>query len=297
MSTDGKPPQVPKTIGRYKVVRLLGTGCMGSVFLGHDDDELRVAIKVMTAPAAVKKYEWAGKLQTDIDHPNVMKYRELPFDARYQYLVVTDYLDVVPATFDPLKSRTFEEIVEIYAKAADALAFLESKGVQHGNVKPSNVLVRRAKGEFQPMISDGGLRYVYEPGHVKDAVAAGIFPYMAPEHLEAFTKAAKTEQPASSAGDVYSLAVGFVEAMTGSTPFKMHVDKPGDPKEELLAKQKKRYRMIFKNDASTPIDPKKVDDVMQRALSQDPAKRPAMKTLGAELRATLDAAKLAALSK
>ena len=298
MSTDTKAPaQIPKTIGRFQIVRLLGTGCMGSCFLGQDEENLRFAIKVMTAPAAVKKYDWAGKLQTDIDHPNVMKYVELPFDSKFQYLVVTDYLDVVPASFEPLKSRTFEEIVEIFAKAAEALAFLESKGIQHGNVKPSNVLCRKTKAEYYPLIADGGLRYKNDPSHVKGEIAAAIFPYMAPEHLEAFTKETKAEQPASAAGDVYSLAVTFVEALTGTTPFRLHVENPGDAKQELEAKRKKRYRVIFKNDPSTPIDAKKVDELVVRALSADPAKRPAMKDFAAGLRGSIDAAKLAAISK
>ncbi|HVY63160.1 MAG TPA: protein kinase [Planctomycetota bacterium] len=299
MSTDAKaaPPPIPKTIGRFSIVRLLGTGCMGSTYLGQDEENLRFAVKVMTAPAAVKKYDWAGKLQTDIEHPNVMKYVELPFDSKYQYLVVTDYLDVVPAGFEPLRSRTFEEIIEIYAKAADALAFLESKGIVHGNVKPSNILCRKTKTEFYPLVADGGLRYKNEASHVKGDVAAAIFPYMAPEHLEAFTKEPKAEQPASAAGDVYSLAVSFVEALTGTTPFKLHVEKPGDPKEELEAKRKKRYRVIFKNDPSTPIDAKKVDDLVSRALGADPTKRPSMKDFALQLRGAIDAAKLAALSK
>lgn len=297
MSTETKAPQVPKTIGRYSIVRLLGTGCMGSVFLGQDEENLRFAIKCMTAPAAVKKYEWAGKLQTDIEHPNVMKYVELPFDSKFQYLVVTDYLEVVPASFEPLKSRTFEEIIEIFAKAAEALAFLESKGIVHGNIKPSNILCRKTKTEFYPLIADGGLRYKNDPGHVKGEVAANIFPYMAPEHLEAFVKETKTEQTGTSAGDVYSLGVSMCEALTASTPFKMHVDKPGDPKEELEAKRKKRYRIIFKNDPSSPIDAKKVDELLGKTLSADPGKRPAMADLGPALRATIDAAKLAALSK
>src|SRR5258706_2422122 len=133
---------------------------MGTTFLGHDEDQLRFAIKVMTQQSAVKKFEWAGKLQTDIEHPNVRKYVELPHDSKFGYVVVTDYLDVVPATYEPLKMRTFEEIVEIYAKAAEALAFLESKSIQHGNVKPSNILVRRTKTEFYPLVADAGLRYV-----------------------------------------------------------------------------------------------------------------------------------------
>lgn len=287
--------QVPSRIGNYQVVRSLGNGCMSQVYLAHDADEVHVALKVCVANAS-KRYDWAWKFQEDVEHPNLMKYRELPFDSRYKHLTITDYLDVVPASFEPLRSQTFEEIVNIYAQAADALAFLETKELVHGNVKPTNILCRRTKREFYPLLSDAGLRYVYDPEYMKGEVAARVFCYMAPEHLEAFVAEPHTEQPGTVSGDVYSLGVSLVEALSGQTPFRLNVDHPGDAQEVLAAKRDKQYRVIFRNDPTTALDAKKVDDLVNAAIDKQPGNRPKLAEVGARLRDAIDQELLSALS-
>lgn len=295
MAPEANQDEIPAQVGAYKVVRLLGEGCMSRVYLAHDASEVRLAVKVCN-PVVTKKHDWAGKLQTDFEHPNVMKYRALPFDAKHQYLVVTDYLEVVPATLESLRSRTFEEVVEIFAKVGDALEALAKAGITHGNVKPTNVLCRRTKSEFQPFLSDGGLRYVNEPSVLKGEVAARIFPYLAPEHLEAFA-VPKAEQPGSAAGDVYSLMVTLAQALTGTVPFKLHVSAADDARQVLSAKRAKRYRIIFKNDATTPLDPRRMDELLSAAIDPVPENRPRLDQIAKRLRETIDRQLLAALSK
>ena len=166
---------------------------------------------------------------------------------------------------------------------------MHAGGVIHGNIKSSNVLVRRAEdGVLHPVLSDIGIGYVYDPEYFKGPVLRASFPYMSPEYIAYITSpGAKPALPetVTAASDVYSLAVVICEVLTGRLPYDE--EDMSDLQSMVKAKQTKKLQLVAVNHPSASMDVARLNALVNRSLSFDAGDRPqSVEEFGEELRAS-----------
>ena len=148
--------------GRYRVVRQLGQGGMGSVWLAEDTklDGFKVAIKMLPSVLVNNKRAYAqvkseALVSLKLSHPNIATVRAFEEEGGNQFLVM-DYID--GQTLDDYLAEkgklTEEETVKLLKPVAAALDYAHTQGVVHRDVKPGNVMIRK---DGTPFVLDFGI--------------------------------------------------------------------------------------------------------------------------------------------
>jgi|GEM_PF-1699663 len=204
----------PETIGPYRIVRRLGGGGMGTVYLAHDARLGRaVAIKLLhttTARGAARDRLIAeARAAGGLDHPNTVPLHEIgeTADGRL-YLIMAYAGDRTLADRLRLGPLPVAEAAALGARVAAALAAAHRLGIVHRDVKPSNVILSE---DGRPRLVDFGIAAVAGSGSA-GGPTPGTVPYMSPEQ----TRGA----PADHRTDVWSLGVVLYEMLTGQRPFR-----------------------------------------------------------------------------
>ena len=204
--------------GRYRVLRQLGQGGMGSVWLAEDAqlDGKPFAIKMLPSilvsnKRAYRQLKDEALVAMQLVHPNIVQIRAFEENNGNPFLVM-DYID--GQTLDDYLAEKGklgeEETTRVLRPIAAALDYAHGKGVVHRDVKPGNVMVDRSG---TPYILDFGIaREIQETmTRVTGKLSSGTLLYMSPEQLNG--DAPKKEQ------DVYSFAAMVYECFKGEPPF------------------------------------------------------------------------------
>ena len=204
--------------GRYRVIRQLGQGGMGSVWLAEDTklDGFKVAIKMLPSVLVNNKRAYAqvkaeALVSLKLSHPNIVTVRAFEEEGGNPFLVM-DYID--GRTLDDYLAEkgklTEEETVKLLKPIAAALDYAHAQGVIHRDVKPGNVMIRK---DGTPFVLDFGIaREIQETmTRVTGKLSSGTLLYMSPEQLNG-----DAPKPAQ---DIYSFAAMAYECLTGSPPF------------------------------------------------------------------------------
>jgi serine/threonine protein kinase/Tol biopolymer transport system component len=221
-----------KTVGRYKLLELLGQGGMGEVYLAHDPRlNRRVALKLLTAeigddPERVRRFEQEARAASAISHPNVAHIYENGEEWGRHYITM-EYVrgrtlrDALKR--GPLQAR---EALGVAAQIAAALAAAHEVGVVHRDVKPENVILR---DDGYIKVLDFGLAKLVACGasapgeeeeesrplpslHTAPEILMGTADYMSPEQVR--------RRPADERTDLWSLGVVLYEMLAGRRPFR-----------------------------------------------------------------------------
>ena len=215
-------------VGHYEIVRLLGVGGMGEVYLAHDENlERRVAIKVLSErllyqDAGVARFVREAKAASALNHPNILTIHEIG-ETDGANFIVSEYVDGKTLR-DVLNERRLQlpEILDVCIQMASALAAAHSANIIHRDIKPENVIVRE---DGLVKILDFGLAKLIQQqpsflGPEQDTLKAtetteglilGTVSYMSPEQARGEAVDART--------DVFSLGVVLYEMIAGRTPF------------------------------------------------------------------------------
>src|SRR5271154_1435043 len=215
----------PSEIGRYRVVRRLGQGGFGRVYLAQDDDLDRpVAIKVpnperVSGPGDVEAYMAEARALAKLDHSNIVPVYDVGRTNDGLCYVVSRYIEGTDLADRVRQGRpTFRESVELAAVAAGALHHAHTRGAVHRDVKPANILIGTSK---EPWVADFGLA-LKDEDYGKGARLAGTPAYMSPE------QARGEGHRVAGRSDLFSLGVVLYELLTGRKPFR------GDTRMEVL---------------------------------------------------------------
>ena len=241
---------------RFVVEQRLGAGGMGVVYRVYDRErDVRVALKVLPHgdPAALIRFKREFRSLASIVHPNLVELYELfADDDRWFFtMAAIDGVDFLqwnrPAGLDVERLRgTLRQLVR-------GVAAIHAAGRLHGDLKPSNVMVR---SDGTTVILDFGL--VSELGAAPDAGAmAGTAPYMAPEQWGS--------ERLTAARDWYAVGVMLHEALHGALPFT------GKPSDVLRAKLSGEVPVPAELPADVPPD---FDALCRALLRRDPSQRP-----------------------
>lgn len=242
-------PRQGGTIGRYEIIRELGRGAMGTVYLGRDPLINReVAIKTLRYSQAdsdemieakkrfFREAEAAGRL----NHPNIVTVYDVGEyqGTAYMAMELLDGTDLVPCCRKPdLLPR--EEVVRIVSAVASALDYAHSNGVVHRDIKPGNIRIL-TRGDIK--VVDFGIAKVMDTSRTQTGVVIGSPNYMSPEQIEG--------QKVDGQTDLFSLGVLFFELLTGEKPFAgesmttlMHsiVTQPPPPIQGMIPDLPDRY--------------------------------------------------------
>jgi hypothetical protein len=211
-------PPLPEQVGPYRVVRRLGRGGMGAVYLAHDTRLDRpVALKVPRLrglePAAVERFRREGRAAAALRHPNICPVYDVGEVNGAPYLAMA-YLEGQTLA-DRLRAGLLPpaEAASVARKLAAALAAAHAKGVIHRDLKPANIMVTP---DGEPVVMDFGLARLGDADAERLTGTGDVFgtpAYMAPEQVD------RTAGPVGPATDVYGLGAVLYELLTGRPPF------------------------------------------------------------------------------
>ncbi|HEY1184454.1 MAG TPA: serine/threonine-protein kinase [Bryobacteraceae bacterium] len=211
----------PETIGAYRVVKEIGRGGMGVVYLGERADgqyRKQVAIKLITAahPDAQtgRRFERERQILAQLEHPGIARLLDGGATAGGQPYFIMEYVDGLPLLeFCRRGPLGVSERLLLFLQIADAVAYAHRRLIVHRDLKPGNILVT---AEGQAKLLDFGLGQIIggqQPGdEITQAGPAPMTPaYASPEQIrgESYTVA----------GDVYSLGVILFELLAGRRPY------------------------------------------------------------------------------
>ncbi|HLM25608.1 MAG TPA: serine/threonine-protein kinase [Thermoleophilaceae bacterium] len=265
-------PEGRLVLGRYRLLRRLGAGGFGVVWLGRDEHLQReVAVKVLARDEEVEsgRASREARAAARLNHPGIVALYELAEDDHDAYIVS----ELVPGrTMAELLSEralSDRDVARIGVALCEALAHAHARGVIHRDVKPGNVMVvdEPAAGAGFAKLADFGVAHMASGDPLtRTGDVVGTLAYMAPEQAEGAR--------ATPACDVYSLALSLYEGWTGDNPVRA-----GGP----LATARRLGRPLAPLGHHRPDLPVVLCEAIDDALDPDPEIRPEPGELAAEL--------------
>ena len=213
------PPRVdelPQQFGRYRLIKRLGRGGMGSVYLAHDGElDRQVALKVPRFSSdedteTRQRFQREARAAATIEHPNICPIYDVGASGGIPYV-----------TMAYIEGRTLAQLIKhqprlparpvaaVVRKLALAMHAAHSRGVVHRDLKPANVMINK---QHEPIVMDFGLaRRASDVRLTTSGAILGTPAYMSPEQARG--------EESGQAADIYSLGVILYELLTGRTPF------------------------------------------------------------------------------
>lgn len=232
-----------KEIDGFKIIKLLGQGGMGQVFMAEQSSLRRiVALKLirpdtLASPTAIKRFRVEAEAIARINHPGIVQVYDVGESNGLPYMVL-EYVPGRTLKDMLLRKGTLDEklTISLLVQVAKALDRANEAGVIHRDIKPENILLNR-KG--QAKVADFGLaRFRDEKGIplnlTQEGLALGTPLYMSPEQVEGRQLDIRT--------DIYSLGVTAYHMLAGAPPFQgknqlevalLHVQGKPEPLEKL----------------------------------------------------------------
>lgn len=271
------------TIGRYQLLRQIGEGGFGTVYLAEQSQPVkrRVALKVikpgMDSREIIARFEAERQALALMDHEHIAKVHDAGTTESGRPYFVMELVNGEPITkFCARNNLDISERVELFTDVCAAVQHAHQKGIIHRDLKPSNILVSSHDGKAAVKVIDFGIAKAVGMENTGKTIftqfgrAIGTPQYMSPEQAELNAMAVDTRS------DIYSLGVILYELLTGTTPLD------GDQLRSVAYTEMQRLiRDVTPPKPSTRPQPGippralrgDLDWIVLKALEKDPARR------------------------
>jgi len=221
MATELTEPE--RTIGPYRVIRTLGQGGMGTVFLAERVEggfEQQVALKLvskgMDSEAIVRRFHQERQILARLEHPGIARLLDGGMSDDGRPFFAMEYVDGEPITeYAERRALGVADRLDLILQICDAVQLAHRSLIVHRDLKPSNILVTQA-GDVK--LVDFGIAKVLEPGDESGSVTVTQVGMRALTPLYASPEQVRGE-PVTTTSDVYALGVVLFELLTGRLPY------------------------------------------------------------------------------
>jgi len=261
--------EMPRTLGRYRLLEPIGQGTMGRVYLARDATLRRLlAIKLIDMSLApdesvepepmdtkerfLREAETTGRLS----HPDIVTVYDVGESLGQAYIAMEFLKGELLSDFTHRDALLPARLtLELGARIADALDYAHGQNVIHRDIKPANIMYDSISGDLK--ITDFGIARLIDVDRTRTGVVLGTPSFMSPEQIEGGNVKGHT--------DLFALGVSLYELLTGQLPFR------GNSMTKLM--------FVIANEPHEPVTalrpdlPTELDSVIDTALQKDPAAR------------------------
>jgi tRNA A-37 threonylcarbamoyl transferase component Bud32/tetratricopeptide (TPR) repeat protein len=258
-------------LGRYEIIRMIGLGGMGKVYLATDNHlDRKVAIKVLNQKyenhqTNIQRFIQEAKAASALNHPNILTIHDIGQSETGRFIVM-ELVAGRPLSAIIATDNSIATILSLGSQMAKALSAAHAAGITHRDIKPDNIMVRE---DGYLKILDFGLARLVPVTDTGDEAAAlmrqttpgavlGTVAYMSPEQARG--------EPAGPPTDIFALGIVFYELVTGRHPFRAETP----------------LGMLHLINSQTPASPSSItegatsalDELILRMLAKDARLRP-----------------------
>ncbi len=241
--------EVSRVIDKYHLLRKIGEGGMGEVWLAEQREPVRrrVALKVikrgLDTRLFIARFEAERQALALMEHPAIAKVFDAGETPRGRPYLVMEYADGIPITEHcDERQLTTRQRLELFIEVCDAVQHAHQKAIIHRDLKPTNILVATQDGKPAPKVIDFGIakalgqRLTERTMFTDLGLMVGTPAYVSPEQAEG--------RDVDTRADVYSLGVVLYQLLTGTLPF--------DPQELRSASHEEIRKKIREDDPPRP---------------------------------------------
>jgi serine/threonine protein kinase/tetratricopeptide (TPR) repeat protein len=223
------PSEAGRMIGHYKLIKCIGSGGMGAIYLAERADQqfqMQVAIKLikrgMDTDSILRRFQHERQILASLEHPNIARLLDGGTTEDGMPYFVMEYIEGDRIDhYAEEHQLSISERLELFRQVCGAVSYAHQRLVVHRDLKPSNILVTPAG---VPKLLDFGIAKIIEPNDNAEMLATiTVVPMMTPEY-------ASPEQiegtPATTLSDVYSLGAVLYELLAGQPPYRLQKRSP-----------------------------------------------------------------------
>ncbi|MEO5717452.1 MAG: serine/threonine-protein kinase [Chthoniobacterales bacterium] len=269
-------PLVGRHFGAYQIVREIGRGGLGTVYLAERADEeyrKEVAIKVvrrgLDTEDILQRFRHERQILAQLDHPNIARLIDGGTTEDGQPYFVMDYVPgATLLEFCAAENLDTDARLRLFRKVCEAVSYAHRNLVIHRDLKPSNILVTK---EGTPVLLDFGIAKLLTSD--EDAFTQTIPALRVMTPVYASPEQVKGDRITTSS-DVYSLGVLLYELLTGRKPYRLTSTKPDEVSRAITGQEPTRPSdnrpLELRNQQSLKGD---LDNIILMALRKEPERR------------------------
>jgi tRNA A-37 threonylcarbamoyl transferase component Bud32/tetratricopeptide (TPR) repeat protein len=282
---------VGQTIGHWEILKRIGSGGMGAVYLARRADrqyEQQVALKLikrgMDTDAVLHRFRNERQILAGFDHPNIARLLDGDTTADGLPYFVMEYVEGLPIDeYCDQNALGVTERLRLFRQVCAAVSYAHRRAVIHRDLKCSNILVG---SDGVPKLLDFGIARLHQAGDVADAPATMLEQrvltpeYASPEHLRG--------EPVTTASDVYSLGVVLYRLLTGQLPHRLKAQSVDDMARTVGQTEPQRPSTVVEAGGGRPLRGD-LDNIVLMALRKEPERRyPSVEQFSEDVRRHLE---------
>jgi eukaryotic-like serine/threonine-protein kinase len=253
-------------VGPYRIIRIIGTGGMGHVYLARRNDDQftqEVAIKLLprgvTSENQTLRFLAERQILAGLDHPHIARLLDGGITEYGQPWFAMEYVDGVPIErFSREHQLSVNDRLRLFLMVCDAVQHAHQKLVIHRDLKPSNILIKK---DGSVRLLDFGIAkslndddFIYSrPPDTKTGLLPLTPAYASPEQIRG--------DAITTASDIYQLGMVLYEVLTGCRPYEVSGCTPGEMEQIICVREpRKPSTAVFVNAAERTAGPSGASD-------------------------------------